>query len=163
MSITKSLLQLVVIKSLNSLFNRSTKFHLKECNRCKLIDEGPSVVVDNILFLLHAFQYNLLCTHYNASTLIKPSESTLYLSKGSSKTMVLLPGANIELTVSKSILSNTIHIRLLQTKTEWINQLNHLQQKVIKKHIIKGTSFTGLRLIMWLVKSCISSETQADS
>lgn len=40
---------------------------------------------------------------------IKPSESTLYLSKGSSKTTVLLPGANIKLTVSKSILSNIIY------------------------------------------------------
>ncbi len=58
---------------------------------------------------------------------IKPSESTLYLSKGSSKTMVILPGANIELSVSKSILSNIIHIKLLLTLTKVVHLKNSLK------------------------------------
>lgn len=47
---------------------------------------------------------------------IKPSESTLYLSNRSSKTMVLLTGANIEITVNKSILSNII----LRNTLRWL-------------------------------------------
>lgn len=95
----KSLLQLVVMKSPNCLLGtKSTKFHLKECNRYKLIKEGPSILMD--ISYSSCMPFNTIYSAHIAVLLqyIKPSESTLYLSKGSSKTMVLLPGANIELT-----------------------------------------------------------------
>lgn len=44
---------------------------------------------------------------------IKPSDATLYLSKGSSKTMVLSSETNIKLSMNKSILSNIIQVRFL--------------------------------------------------
>lgn len=80
---------------------KSTTFHLKECNRCKLSVEAPPILLD--MSYSSCMPFNTIYAAHIAALLqyIKPSESTLYLSKGSSETTVLLPGANIELTVSK--------------------------------------------------------------